>query len=196
MSNSAKSVFICLQRCGPGWSGSGSGDGTEQPEPSRTPGGSGGWDFYHRVLSFTAFPSCGPVNNCIFIPVAVTIEILGWGRAWWCKGPRGGGGTSCESCCQGTGFGAALQHPGAGDGARVAHGARPGLCTIHDCVFDSHRFPEDDVCHGLTQLSIQERGVPGEDQPVHGGTRFHKGSTQGEDTTTWIKKLSLVLLSW
>uniref|UniRef100_A0AAX7U023 Myosin motor domain-containing protein n=1 Tax=Astatotilapia calliptera TaxID=8154 RepID=A0AAX7U023_ASTCA len=52
----------------------------------------------------------------------------------------------------------------------------------------------NDVCHRLPQLAIQEGRVPGEDQPVHGGTRLHKGSAQGEDTNTFQKRFHFVHL--
>lgn len=113
-----------------------------------------------------------------------TFEISSRGRTWWCKGPCGGGHARTEPCHQGTWLCAALQHPGTCHSARMANGAGSGVSPVHYCISDGHRFPEDDVCDGLYQPALEERGVQGEDQPVDAWSCLDTGSAQGEGTST------------
>lgn len=123
-----------------------------------------------------------------------SIEIRGGCRTRWCKGPCARGCARIKPCCQATGLGAALHHPGACHSARVAHGPGSGLGPLHHCVSVCHGLPEDDVCDGFAQPALQERGVQGGDQPVHTGGRLHTGSTQGKSTSTQIQ-LGVTFLS-
>jgi len=112
--------------------------------------------------------------------VAGPIEILGRDGTRWRQGPCGAGLASIEPCYQGAGLRAALLHPEARHSARVANGPGSGLHPVHHHVSDSHRLPEDGVCHGLPPPALPERGVYCEAQSVLAGARLHTGSTQGE----------------
>lgn len=94
-----------------------------------------------------------------FVFVAGPFEIIGRGRTGRRNGPSGGGPAGIERCYQGTGLSAALLPAGARHSARVAHGPGSGLSAVHHHVSDSHRLSEDDVCVGLPQRALQEKGV-------------------------------------
>ncbi len=60
---------------------------------------------------------------------------------------------------EGEGLRAALQHPGACDGQKLAHRSGHGLCSQHHRLSDSHGFPADHVHDGLSEDPIQTRPI-------------------------------------
>ncbi len=103
------------------------------------------------------------------------------GRAGWCGGFRGERSvTEAGLSAEGEGLRAALQHPGACDGQKLAHRSGHGLCSQHHRLSDSHGFPADHVHDGLSEDPIQTRPIQSKHQPVWPGCGVYQSSAAGE----------------
>ncbi len=120
----------------------------------------------------------------MFCAVAFSIGVDGCvsgGRAGWCGGFRGERSVAeAGLSAEGEGLRAALQHPGACDGQKLAHRSGHGLCSQHHRLSDSHGFPADHVHDGLSEDPIQTRPIYSKHQPVWPGCGIYQSSAAGE----------------